>query len=248
MNKDIKYTKDFYDQVYNIKRYGEAVDEVGLWKSEKIIFNKYINKDNKILDLGCGAGRTTINLYKSGYKNIIGLDLSTNLIQYANNYIKDNNLDINFVVGDATKLEYDDNSFDTVIFSFNGMQCIPGKINRDNVLKEVYRVLKPGGLYIFTAHNRDDSGSHQKEWDEEKIKWENGIQDSNLEIYGDRYTIDRTGEIAFVHFSNIEEMIDFIKQEDFEIIEYKKSTDIAEENEKTKAFAGTTVFWIVRKK
>ena len=87
MNNDIKYTKDFYDQDYNINRYGEAVDEVGLWKSEKIIFNKYINKDNKILDLGCGAGRTTINLYKSGYKNIIGLDLSTNLIQYAINFI-----------------------------------------------------------------------------------------------------------------------------------------------------------------
>lgn len=248
MNNDIKYTKDFYDQDCNIKRYGEAIDEVGLWESEKIIFDKYINKDDTILDIGCGAGRTTINLYKRGYKNIIGLDLSTSLIAYANNYIKENNMDINFVVGDATELEYPENAFDVVIFSFNGMQCIPGKKNRDNVLKEVYRVLKSGGIYIFTAHNRDDSGRYQYVWDEEKIKWENGTQDSNLEIYGDRYTIDPTGETAFVHFSNIEEMIEFINQEDFEIIEYKKSTDIAEEKDKTKEFAGATVFWIVRKK
>lgn len=248
MDKYIKYTKDFYNQDYNIKRYGEAIDEVGLWKSEEIIFNKYINKNDVILDLGCGAGRTTINLYKAGYKNITGLDLSTNLIDYANNYIKENNLNINLVVGDATKLNYEDNSFDIVIFSFNGMQCIPGKKNRDSVLKEVYRVLKPGGIYIFTAHNRDDSGSYQYVWDEEKIKWKNGTQDSNLEIYGDRYSVDRTGAIAFVHFSNIEEMIDFINQENFEIIEYKKSTDIVEENEKTKEFAASTVFWIIRKK
>lgn len=248
MDKDIKYTKDFYDRDVNIKRYGEAVDEVGLWKSEKIIFDKYINKEDKILDLGCGAGRTTINLYKEGYKNIIGLDLSTSLINYANDYIKDNNLDIDFVVGDATNLDYEDNSFDVVIFSFNGMQCIPGKKNRDSVLREVYRVLKPGGLYIFTAHNRDDSGVYQCFWDEEKIKWETGMQDSNLEIYGDKYSADPTGEICFVHFSNIQEMIEFINQENFEIIEYKKSTDISEENDKTKEFAKETVFWVVKKR
>ena len=81
----------------------------------------------------------------------------------------------------------------------------------------------------------------------EKIKWKNGTQDSNLEIYGDRYSVDRTGAIAFVHFSNIEEMIDFINQENFEIIEYKKSTDIVEENEKTKEFVNflNTLFFIL---
>ena len=248
MNEEIKYTKDYYDRDVNIKRYGEAIDKVGLWNSEKIIFEKYINKNDKILDLGCGAGRTTINLYKNGYKDIIGLDVSTNLIEFANNYIKENNLDINFVVGNAANLDYPDNAFDAVIFSFNGMQCIPGKRNRDNVLKEVYRVLKPGGYYIFTAHNRDDSGKFQSVWDEEKIKWDNGIQDKNLEMFGDRYSVDQTGDIAFVHFSNIEEMKEFIYQENFEIIEYTKSTDIAEENENTKKFCNATVFWVVKKK
>lgn len=247
MNKELEYTKEFYDQDDNVKRYGEAIDNVGLWNSEKIMFEKYINKSDKILDIGCGAGRTTINLYKLGYKNIIGVDLSTNLIEYAQNYVKKNNLDIDFKNGDATNLEYEDNTFDVVIFSYNGMQCIPGKKNRDNVLKEVYRVLKPGGLYIFTAHNRDDSGKFQYVWEEEKIKWENGVQDEILEMYGDRYSEDRTGRLCFVHFSSIEEMIDFVHQQNFEVLEYKKNTDIAEENEKTKEFAGDTVFWIVRK-
>lgn len=248
MNDKIEYTKEFYDKDINIKRYGEAIEQVGLWNSERIIFNKYINKDNKILDLGCGAGRTTINLYKEGYKDIIGLDLSTNLIEFANDYINTNNLDIKFVVGDATNLNYEDNSFDVVIFSFNGMQCIPGKSNRDKVLKEVYRVLKPGGYYIFTAHNRDDSGPFQYVWDEEKIKWEKGTQDSRLEMYGDRYSVDRTGEECFVHIASIEELTNFINQEDFEVIEHTKSTDIAEENEITASFAGPTVFWVVKKR
>jgi len=247
MNEEILYTKEFYDEEENVKRYGEAIDKVGLWNSEKVIFEKYISKNDKILDIGCGAGRTTINLYRNGYKNIIGLDLSTNLIKYAKDYVNKNNLDIDFVNGDATKLEYDNNLFDVVIFSYNGMQCIPGKKNRDNVLKEVYRVLKPGGLYIFTAHNRDDSGRHQATWEEEKIKWENGTQDKNLEMYGDRYTPDKIGKICFVHFSNIEEMIDFVHQENFEVIEYKKNTDIAEETDETKEFSGNTVFWVVKK-
>ena len=247
MNKDIKYTKDYYDNYTNVKKYGEAIDKVGLWNSEKIIFDKYVNKNDKILDLGCGAGRTTINLYKMGYKNIIGLDLSTNLIDYATRYTQNNNLNIQFVNGDATNLKYEDNLFDVVIFSYNGMQSIPGKRNRDAVLKEVYRVLKPNGLYIFTAHDREASDSFKTFWEEEKIRWKNGTQDPKLEIYGDMYSVDNTGEICFVHFSNIEEMKEFVKQEKFKILEYKKNTDIAFESEITKKFAGDTVFWVLKK-
>ncbi len=247
MDKDIKYTKDFYEEDDNVRRYSEAVDKVGLWNSEKVIFEKYISKNDKILDIGCGAGRTTINLYKNGYKNIIGLDLSSKLIEYAKDYATKNNLDIEFINGDATKLDFESNMFDVVIFSYNGMQCIPGKKNRDSVLKEVYRVLKPGGLYIFTSHNRDDSGVFQTFWDEEKIRWETGTQDKSLDMFGDKYSIDKSGQTCFVHFSNIEEMIDFVHQENFEVIEYKKNIDIAEESEATKEFSGNTVFWIVKK-
>lgn len=249
MNKEIESVRETYNREEMVKTYTEAVEKVGLWESEKIIFNKYLKKDNLILDLGCGAGRTTINMYKNGYKNIIGLDISDSFIDYAKKYCLKNNLNVDFILGDATKLEYKDETFDAVIFSYNGMQCIPGKKNRDNVLKEVYRVLKPGGVYIFTAHNRDDSGKYQYIWDEEKEKWNKGMQDCDLEIFGDRYSINQNnGEKVFVHFSNIEEMKEFVRQENFEILECIKREDICEEREEVKEFSGSTWFWALKKK
>ena len=247
--KDLEYTKNQYNLDANIKRYSEAIEEVGLWNSEKIVFKKYINKDSKILDLGCGAGRTTINLFKNGYTNIIGLDIADKLIEFAKEYSKKNSLDIDFVVGDATKLNYEDNTFDVVIFSFNGMQCIPGLENRRNVLKEVYRVLKPGGYYIFTAHDRHDPNSPQylPFWEKIENDWKNGINESGVECLGDLITTDPAGEEAFIHFSTIDELKSFISEQPFEIVEYDYSYNIAQEDEKTKEFSGDTVFWILKK-
>lgn len=247
--KDLEYTKKQYNLDANIKRYSEAIEDVGLWKSERIIFQKYINKNGKILDLGCGAGRTTINLFKEGYTNIIGLDIADKLIEFAGYYSNTNNLNIEFVVGDATKLSYADNTFDVVIFSFNGMQCIPGLENRKNVLKEVYRVLKPGGYYIFTAHDRHDPIAPQylPFWEKIEKDWKSGINESGVECLGDLITIDPTGEEAFIHFSTIDELKEFICEQPFKIIEHDYSYNIAEENEKTKNFSGDTVFWVLQK-
>lgn len=128
------------------------------------------------------------------------------------------------------------------------MMCIPGKENRDNVLKEVYRVLKPDGVFIFTAHNRDDSGNYQYIWDQEKIKWENGTQDKRLEMFGDRLTVNtNSGGEVFVHFSSVQEMREFISQENFEILEHIKRENICEENDVVKEFSGSTWFWVLKK-
>ena len=248
MNKQTQSIKETYNREEMQKTYTEAVDKVGLWQSEKLMVEKCIPKNAKILDLGCGAGRTTINLYKNGYHNIIGLDISDKFIDFAKNYCLKNGLDINFVNGDATSLNFGDSEFDAVIFSYNGLMCIPGKKNRESVLSEVYRVLKPNGIFIFTAHNRDDAGDYQHVWDEEKKKWENGTQNKNLEMFGDRITVNQnSGAEVFVHFSGVEEMKNFIHQQDFEILEHIKREDICDENEEVKNFSGSTWFWVVRK-
>ena len=77
---------------------------------------------------------------------------------------------------------------------------------------------------------------------------ENGTYNKKLEMFGDRLTINQNcGEEVFVHFSNVEEIKEFIRQENFEIIEYTKRENICEENEQVKEFSGYTWFWVLRK-
>ena len=234
-----------YNTKEGVEKYLTAVDKIGLWKSERKIIEFYIPKNAKILDLGCGAGRTTFNLYKIGYKNIIGLDLANNMISAANKYAREHQYNIDFITGDACSLPFENNIFDFVFFSFNGLQLIPKEKNRMQVIYEVYRVLRKGGYFIFTAHNREDK-NYRCFWDEEKKKWLNNLQDKNLEIFGDMNVHENNGN-GFIHYATINEIKELILQTQFKIIDYKNRDDIATEEKCVKDFSSNTVFWILRK-
>ncbi len=102
------------------------------------------------LDIGIGAGRTIRHLQPlSG--SYIGVDFSPDMVQEACVRFPDVQLEVR----DATDLSaYGDGQFELVIFSFNGIDSLSHE-GRLRALREIYRVLKPGGLYAFSSHNRD---------------------------------------------------------------------------------------------
>lgn len=98
----------------------------------------------RLLDIGCGSGQTAIPAAKQGHQ-VTGIDIAENLIEFARERASYEELKVQFDVGDAEALPYEDNSFDVVI-SMIGAMFAP---RPEKVVNEIARVLRPGGkLYM----------------------------------------------------------------------------------------------------
>jgi len=104
----------------------------------------------RILDIGVGTGRTTEPL-RSLSRDYVGIDYSPQMIHRARLRFPE----ADFRCVDARDLaDFADGCFDLVWFSFNGLDCVSHE-DRLQILSEIYRVTKPGGLFCFSSHNRD---------------------------------------------------------------------------------------------
>ena len=111
------------------------------------------NPEMRILDVGCGTGRHAINLATKGYKNITGIDLSPNLISAAKKVAKGKNVQVDFRVGDARKLPFE-NEFDAALCLCEGaFGLLENDTENYKILKVVHQSLKKQGIFILTTLN-----------------------------------------------------------------------------------------------
>jgi ubiquinone/menaquinone biosynthesis C-methylase UbiE len=127
---------------------GYLYNREGFTKVEDDLVGTYMGSGGRLLDIGCGTGRTTRPFSERGY-DVIGIDLSEDMIAFA----KNKHRVIDFRVMDACRLEFDDDSFDHIFFSFNGIDGIHPYANRRTCLSEMKRVLRKGGMLIYESHN-----------------------------------------------------------------------------------------------
>ncbi len=124
---------------------------VGLWPSEQEMCSRFWAPGQRILDLGCGAGRTTVPLIQNGY-DTVGIDLAKPMVDQAKRFSERMAIPCPLGVGDATDLPFLNESFDGILFSYNGIELIPKEHGKVRFLTEALRVLRPGGHLIFTTH------------------------------------------------------------------------------------------------
>jgi len=141
----LKKTKRDYEEI--AKHFSET--RVRPWK-DIIFLADFVKDGDKVLDLGCGNGRL-FDLFKDKDLSYIGIDLSKKLIKIAKGKYK-NYPNAKFLVGDALKTEFDNNSFD-LIYAIALLHQIPSKKYRIRFLNEVKRILKSEGFLILTVWN-----------------------------------------------------------------------------------------------
>ncbi|WP_026486536.1 class I SAM-dependent methyltransferase [Caldanaerobius polysaccharolyticus] len=117
----------------------------------------------KVLDVACGSGTYTIELAKRGY-NMAGIDLSPDMIDIALKKTAEQNLIIDFRVGDMTDLSHiGEKSFDGVMCMGNSLVHLNDEMSVLKALKEFRRVLKENGKLLLQIINFDRVLKHHIE-------------------------------------------------------------------------------------
>lgn len=150
--------EDYYNKIknLNISHYtGEIYYYINapLRQIEKKLLSS-IPENAKILDVGCGSGRFSIAAAQIGY-NITGIDITPKAIDAANNKARKIKIDnIKFLVDDMTSMPFNNGEFDYVFcprFSINAVATFQ---KRQNAIKEMTRVVKPGGIVYIESFNK----------------------------------------------------------------------------------------------
>ena len=242
---DQTFIRESWEDHDHIRDYVDAVADVGLWESERRMIAKYIPQQAPILDIGCGAGRTTFGLYEAGYRNITGCDLSASMIDAARRIARERDLPTPFDIVDATSMPYENERFEGALFSGQGLMCIPGHERRLNALREVRRVLRPGGHFIFTTHDRD-SLAFADFRREERARWDRGEHDSRLAQFGDRLLID-SRRLTYLHFPSRAEVRRLIADAGMIPVEDRLRSEVAVDSEAARKFNSDCRMWVVRR-
>ena len=105
--------------------------------------------DSQILVTGCGDGKTTLCLADAGYQ-VKGVDISQTAIQIARERTLKHRTRAEHAVDDVTCLKEPDQKYDCVIDT-RVHHFLTEDLHRTSHLREVFRVLRQGGIFLFTS-------------------------------------------------------------------------------------------------
>jgi 2-polyprenyl-3-methyl-5-hydroxy-6-metoxy-1,4-benzoquinol methylase len=147
--------KQWYESLfenYGLKYDNESFAQGALGECDFIENEIGFNKKARILDIGCGTGRHSIELTRRGY-SLVGVDLSESLLQRAREKAIAENLNCDFRKHDARELPFLEEFDVTIMLCEGAFPLMETDEMNFQILQNASKALKPGGKLIFTTLN-----------------------------------------------------------------------------------------------
>jgi SAM-dependent methyltransferase len=112
-----------------------------------------IQPDERILDLGCGVGRHSLEFARRGHK-VVGVDRTKSYLERAKASAADENLDIEFVLEDMRSFRRE-SSFDITLSMFTSFGYFEDPEEQMRVLRNIHFSLRPGGRFVYQSFGKE---------------------------------------------------------------------------------------------
>ncbi len=132
------------------------------------LFKKFVAKDARILDVGCGYGRTLNELYLSGFTHLFGIDFSKKMIERGETLYPH----LNFQQSESGIIPFKDNTFDAVIL-LAVLTCIVSDHEQEKLIKEIQRVLRNGAIVYINDFLLNSDRRNRERYDKYESTYHN---------------------------------------------------------------------------
>ena len=181
------------------------------WRN--VVARQAASSGDDVLDVATGTGDLAFAIRQAGAKRVIGTDFSEEMIEAARKKAPKHGPDVTFMIADALDLPFEDRSFDAVTVSFG----LRNMTDYDEALREMYRVLRPGGLAIvleMTPFKRPILGPPFRFYFEKVVPLVGGLLSGSLTAY--RYLPSSVEAFPPAH-----ELADMLHEAGFEDVKYQ---------------------------
>jgi len=174
-------------------KYDQTLGSIGFHREllDLVVKSCRIKNCTNVLDVGCGTGLLSLKLLQKADYSITGIDISEEMLAIFKDKIKKLGLgqEIDCRLMDIDSLNFKNNTFDVAVSSVV-LHHLKDKLK---ALKKIYKLLKPGGVFVIGEIDMDSTGSHtdakrlQRMLDVLEQEWIPALEDVGVEAFAQMY-------------------------------------------------------------